>query len=314
MSNPIGWCDKTWNPMTGCTPVSEACEHCYAERMAGRNLPVTRCPACKGEGRVHILGVYDEPTNDPCPRCSGTGNVGFTPTFHPDRLDKPLHWRKPRRVFVCSMSDLFHEAFTDEQRDAVLARIIGSPQHTFMLLTKRPEAARAYLGDEHERCAMLLANWHHLIPDGHNPWPLRNLWLGVTAENQARADERIPILLDTPAVVRFVSVEPMLSAVDLAEYLCPPWCRQIVNEEHGTGPCPDPCSDKLSWVICGGENGPGSRPMQPAWAIDLRRQCKSAGVPFWFKGVGSWWQKNAAWPGSEEATGVAVQELPAVTP
>ena len=247
----IEWADATWNPMTGCTPISEACEHCYAERMSGRTLAATRCPDCKGAGgELWVNNFRDTPAQIiGCRACHGTGNVGFTPTFHPDRLDVPLHWRKPRRIFVCSMSDLFHEAFTDDQVREVFWTMQRSAWHTYMVLTKRPERMRAFLDEA------------PVLP---------NLWLGVTAENQARADERIPILLDTPAAVRFVSVEPMLGFV-----------QQHSNVKHSGW-----LWSWLDWVICGGETGPGARPMQPEWALDVYRQCKAAGTAFWFKDWG----------------------------
>lgn len=265
----IEWADATWNPMTGCTPVSPACDHCYAERMAGRNLPVT-------------------------------AGHGFTPTFHPDRLDVPLHWRKPRRIFVCSMSDLFHEAFTEEQIDAVFNVFAAAPQHTYMVLTKRPERAKEFVGVVHP-----------------------NLWLGVTVEDQQRADERIPILLDTPAAVRFVSVEPMLGEVDLSRYLGVEWMDALDGYGHEMFAALNGQVGKLvNWVIVGGETGPGARPMQPEWALDLYRQCKAAGVPFFFKKA-KWAPNDGAYLTVDGSTMdvlpelremVLTREFPEVTP
>ncbi len=259
--NRIGWCDETWNPMTGCTPVSEACEHCWAERMARRFS--WRC------------GYHCE--DEACgPHCY------FAPHVHPDRLDKPLHWRKPRRVFVCSMSDLFHEAFTDAQILDVLDRTHLAAQHTYVVLTKRPDRARE-----------VFTRWGWSDPQ-YDHVPPRNLWLGVTAENQQRADERIPLLLDTPAAVRFVCCEPLLSAVDVKPYL-DGW-HLTVNGHRS-----------LDWVIVGGENGPGARPMQPEWALDIYRQCKAAGMPFWFKG---WGKVDARGLGGEYEEMERTRELP----
>lgn len=268
----IEWCDATWNPCTGCTPVSPACDHCYAERMAGRNLPVT-------------------------------AGHGFTPTFHPDRLDVPLHWRKPRRIFVCSMSDLFHEAFTEEQIDAVFNVFAAAPQHTYMVLTKRPERAKEFVGVVHP-----------------------NLWLGVTVEDQQRADERIPILLDTPAAVRFVSVEPMLGAVDLTDLTIPVTdaCMDHVDALYCDVDSEDDLwhGNTIDWVILGGETGPGARPMQPEWALDLYRQCKAAGVPFFFKKA-KWAPNDGAYLTVDGSTMdvlpelremVLTREFPEVTP
>ena len=228
--NAIGWCDETWNPMTGCSHISEACENCYAERMAAR------------------FG-------------KNTWAKRFSPEFHPDRLDRPLHWRKPRRIFVCSMSDLFHEAFTDEQVTRVLnVAWHQAPQHTYIVLTKRPERMRE----------IIASGWTPRRP-GEGTTYLPNVWLGVTVENQARADERIPILIDTPAAVRFVCCEPLLGPVHLED--------GFMSDEWG---CPD-----IDWVIAGGENGPGARLMNSEWALDLYRQCKAERVPFWYKGPGS---------------------------
>lgn len=271
----IEWATATWNPMTGCTPISEACEHCYALRMLGRNLP---------------------------------SHSGPEPTFHPDRLDVPLHWRKPRRIFVCSMSDLFHEAFTDEQRDQVFAVMTLASRHTFMVLTKRPGRMHRYLLDRqfeidearHALGRRLEATWSRqqlLSVYGRTAdewrridedWPLPHVWLGVTVENQQRADERIPILLDTPAAVRFVSVEPALGAVDLLSIAADHDQYHYTNAMEGYRLDGDMVEvPKLSWVILGGETGPGARPMQPQWALDVYRQCQAAGVPFFWKQGGT---------------------------
>jgi protein gp37 len=205
-----------------------------------------------------------------CPRCDGTGNVGFTPTFHPDRLDVPLHWRKPRRVFVNSMSDTFHEAFTDEQISDVFAAMCRAPQHTYLLLTKRPERMRSF------------------FIDGLEPPP--NWWLGVTVENQARADERIPLLLATPAAVHWVSCEPLLGAISFEDG----WHDYLAGratdvhesrDEYGEvvlEPVPAD-TQALDWVVLSGETGPGASPMEPVWAESVWEQCKAAGVPFFWK-------------------------------
>ncbi len=227
----IAWTEKTWNVMTGCTKVSPACTHCYAERMAER---------------LRLMGQ---------PKYT----AGFAPTFHPEALNELTRWRKPCRVFVNSMSDTFHEAFTDQQIAQVFGRMAAYPEHTFQVLTKRPERMRAWM--------------QRARPDVDIPWPPRNVWFGTTVEDQQRAEERIPHLLATPAVVRFVSIEPMLRLTDL-RYWLPPWMPQR-PQEIGLPP--------LDWVICGGESGPNARPMDPNWARSLRDQCAEAGVPFFFK-------------------------------
>jgi protein gp37 len=225
-------------------------------------------------------------------------------------LEIPLHWRKPRSIFVCSMSDLFHEALPDEAIDRVFATIALCPQHTFMVLTKRPERmARWFKELTSER--MVDGIWAAPTARGYSGgWPLPNVWLGVSVENQAAADERIPHLLRTPAVVRFVSVEPMLGPEDLQEWLDPlgqdscNHCgdgerhylnaderRELEYTQYGDARCPE-CGGMrdttgydpgIDWVICGAETGPGARPMDLEWVRSLRDQCQATGVPFFLK-------------------------------
>jgi protein gp37 len=257
----IEWTDATWNPVTGCTSVSDGCRNCYAKRM------VERFP--KAHGPAQWADVDRE--------------VQFSDIIiHPARLDQPLRWKKPRRIFVCSMGDLFHEDVSEEWIDKVIGTMYLAPQHTFMVLTKRPERMRDYIA---------VGNFDK------RTWPIRNLWLGVTAENQEMADQRIPILLQTPAAVRFVSVEPMLEPMDLERYL---WGtvgdtagyfdRNGKRRSRGAGGQMLMASplNALHWVICGGESGPGARPMHPNWARSLGDQCHEAGVPFFFKQWGEW--------------------------
>ena len=227
MPTKIEYVTETWNPVTGCTPVSEGCTNCYAERAAANRL----------------AGRYGYP---PKP-------YHFKVTLHPDRLEQPLKWRKPRRIFVCSMGDLFHE---DVKRDFiydVYVAMKNAPQHIFLILTKRPAQMKHWVDTVRPRS-----------------WPLSNVWLGVTAENQARADERIPVLLSIPAAVRFVSIEPMLGPVDLGYTFAPAYI------EAGGKPA-------LDWVILGAETGPSRRAMLPRWARDVKEQCVAAGVPFFLK-------------------------------
>ena len=413
----IEWTDRVWNPVTGCTPISEGCDNCYAERMSKR-----------------LAGRCGYPKDDP-----------FKVTLHPDRLDQPARWKKPSKVFVCSMGDLLHENLLFQFIKKVWDVTVKCPQHTFIFLTKRPERML--------RFAQWMAGTDHI---SIAEWP-RNCWIGVTAENQQRADERIPILLQIPAAVRFVSVEPLLSAIDISQYLqngvianerkrnpfhgtcgdgavfcgrtgqdmeasrdgrvrertiirqnagrtnegrekhgclsscpvqlqqkeiqglCTPYClddnqQSVYSGQDGDKPQGreqnEPASgqsgigneggeynsqlqipekkkeistrhekcecqidrhsgrrDKslmqestnvsrgdskalsgftadsfqhpsqqdmetylgISWVICGGESGPGARPMHPDWARSLRDQCQAAGVPFMFKQWGEWY-------------------------
>lgn len=242
MSTKIEWTDETWNPVTGCSKISAGCKNCYAERMAKRLA-----------GR---FGYPDAPNS-------------FDVTLHPDRLEEPLRWRNPRKVFVCSMSDLFHPDVPKEFIWKVLEVAWKSDNHIFQILTKRPKRMRHIYSDLCGNCL--------------EDTPL-NIWLGVTAENQETADERIPILLETPAAVRFVSVEPILGPVDLWPYLQ----KDSPHFNH-----------KLDWVIAGGETGPGARPPHPDWFRALRDQCAAADVPFFFK----------QWGGPHKKGWVIVDEL-----
>ena len=243
----IEWTDATWNPVTGCTRVSPGCENCYIDwsppfRIEGRHF--TR----NGE-RSHAIGA--------------TTGV----RLHPDRLDQPLRWRRPRRIFVCSLADLFHDEVPDEHIARVWAAMALASQHTFQVLTKRPARMRALLSS-HEfrrsvRQAMCAMGASGIDAFGRDFFPLPNVWVGITAEDQQRADQRVPILLETPAAVRFLSCEPLLGPVDLT-----------------------PCH--IDWVICGGESGPNARPMHLNWARSLRDQCQHAGIAFLFKQWGEW--------------------------
>lgn len=218
----IEWANESWNPITGCTPISEGCANCYAKRMSKR-----------------LAGRFGYPAKEP-----------FSVTLHEDILSKPFEWKLPKTIFVCSMGDIFHPDVPDEWIDRVFSVMTEAYWHTYLVLTKRPERMRKYLCGLYDDDEIAMC---HGVP-------FRNVWCGVTAENQARANERIPVLLTTPAVKRFVSVEPMLSDIRLHHS----WAR-------------------LDWVICGAETGPGMRPMENAWAESLRDQCNEAKIPFFFK-------------------------------
>ena len=249
MATKIEWTDETWNPITGCTKVSEGCRNCYAERMSKR-----------------LAGRFGYPTDEP-----------FQVTLHPYRLDDPLRWRKPRQVFVCSMSDLFHDDIPPWFICEAWQVFRECPQHTFQILTKRPERAMGIITT-------------YIASDQLGFDPLSNAWLGVSVENQQAADERIPILLQIPAAVRFVSCEPMLGPVTLREIQHNGEVEiDALTGNHGVyRPLSGQSSQKLDWVIVGGESGPGARPMHPDWARSLRDQCQAAGVPFFFKQWGAW--------------------------
>jgi len=219
---------ETWNPVTGCSKVSEGCQNCYAERMAKR-----------------LKGRCGYPADDP-----------FRVTFHPDRLDQPVKWKKPKRIFVSSMGDLFHRDVAYQWFVEIVKIIITAKHHTFTILTKRPELMKEYLD------ILTRSGWGQLT---QKEWPIENLWLGITAENQQRYDERWEIAQQIPAAVLWVSGEPLLSPIDFTRH-----------------------KRKPDWFVAGGETGPGARPMHPDWARSLRDQCVSAGVPFFFKQWGQY--------------------------
>lgn len=255
----ISWTDSTWNPVRGCSMAkgSEAggCLNCYAARLNARNLPELKSPTT-GESFARIL-----PSG---PRW--TGKVELIES----QLLLPLKWRKPKRIFVNSMSDLFHEALTDEQIDRVFAVMALCPQHTFQILTKRPERMLAY-SSRFE--GVMTAMRHMGVNVAAIRWPLPNIWMGVSVENQATADARIPLLLQTPAAVRFVSYEPALGPVDFAAFLF---------SGVGSGRL-----NMLHQVIIGGESGPGARPFDIQWARNTIQQCGAAGVACFVKQLGA---------------------------
>lgn len=263
-NSSIEWTDATWNVVTGCVEVSPGCDHCYAKTFAER---------WRGVPGHHF-------------------EQGFDVVLRPERLDLPLRWKKPRRVFVNSMSDLFHEAVPDEFIVEVFARMWWSPAHTFQVLTKRHGRMRSLVPRieahlrERERDLTLVDCPTPLV------WPLPNVWLGVSVENQQWADIRIPALLDTPAAVRWISAEPLLGPVDLSRWLVsrPAWGPEYPEPTSPMGLLVQDLVDvpALSWVVAGGESGPGARPMHPDWARGLRDQCTSASVPFFMKQFGQY--------------------------
>lgn len=266
----IQWTDTVWNPTTGCDRVSPGCDHCYAMTMAKR---------LKGMGQAKYQRDGD-------PRTSGPG---FGLTVHPDVLAAPLRWRKPKRVFVNSMSDLFHADVPDEFIARVFAVMASAQRHTFQVLTKRHARMKSLLSSPAFAAAVTTeAAWLLTtgLPDFRalEIWPLPNVWLGVSAEDQHWADIRIPALVRTPAAVRFVSAEPLLGPVSLHRGLA--WCP--VHDFAG-GFCPGPCPDLIvpDWLIIGGESGAGARPMEIEWATTLIRQGHRAGAAVFMKQVGS---------------------------
>ena len=275
----IAWCDATWNPVSGCSKVSSGCAHCYAEAIS------------------HRFGWTTQPWAAP----HAADNV----RCHADRLDEPRHWRRPRRVFGNSMSDLFHDQVPDSFLDQVFAVMALTPRHTFQILTKRPQRMRDYLMDPQTVVRMAYAIDRLDNPSGRDTlapvgqeaqsWPLPNVWLGVSVEDQRRANERIPLLLQTPAALRFVSCEPLLDALDLTEIngesaldpIC--WGDCACDSVYGYDPgCvrhggAGHLTRHIDWVIVGAESGSKARPMEDDWVRSLRDQCIEANVSFFFK-------------------------------
>lgn len=295
-NSSIEWTDCTWNPIRGCSMAkgSEAggCLNCYAARMASRNLPEMRSPTT-GEQFARIL-----PSG---PRW--TGDVELIEKA----LTLPLKWRKPRKVFVNSMSDLFHESLTDEQIYRVFAVMALCPQHIFQVLTKRPERMKAWSG----RFEGVMAAMRQMGVDvAAIRWPLPNVWLGVSCEDQATADARIPLLLQTPAAVRFVSYEPALGPVDFRQWL---QRGELAEEAEGRLFPQTVVRRAFHWLIVGGESGPGARPFDVTWARNTVEQCKLAGVACFVKQFGArpMSSTHADWIGSHgaiEFTGNGLEE------
>lgn len=278
----IEWTDASWNPLRGtkgrhhCVRISEGCKHCYAATMN------------------HRFGGPDYVKGADAPRLDA------------DALLQPLKWRKPRRIFVCSMTDLFMDEHSDEMIDKVFAVMALAPRHAFQVLTKRAKRMRDYVSQERAYryigAAWSMLGYHPLTKYRHErittrPFPLPNVWLGVSAENQERADERIPDLLATPAAVRFVSAEPLLGPIDF-EYPKtiypdgPPMCCS--GFECGCMGKPveppmwwTPSGVGIDWVIVGGESGPGARPCDVQWIRSIKDQCDSAGVACFVKQLGA---------------------------
>ncbi len=265
----IEWTDRTWNPVRGCSIVSPGCIHCYAMKFAHR---------FSGAGKAYE-GLTKQTKAGP----QWTGKIRLVE----DALLEPLKWRKPQRIFVNSMSDLFHEGVPDEFIDrvfAVMALCDGTRSsgrhHTFQILTKRPERMRRYLSDAdapfrvNAQIVRIVMGGYTPIRNGCDwtpqPWPLPNVWLGVSCEDQQRADERIPLLLQTPAAVRFVSAEPLLGPIRFDSPL-------LEADSEGN----------IDWVIVGGESGPGARPCDVAWIRSIVDECAECSVPVFVKQLGS---------------------------
>lgn len=282
-STAIEWTDAVWNPVRGCTRVSEGCRNCYAERQAIRQA---------GPGRGYE-GLVESTRSGP----RWTGVVRAVPEL----LREPLSWRRPRRVFVNSMSDLFHEGLPDEEIDRVFAVMACSPRHVFQVLTKRPERARDYLLSRSRSAsfwkARALEVGHSLEFEGLSlvRFPLPNVWLGVSVEDQATADQRIQILLKTPATVRWISAEPLLGPIDLSAIESEVWSHEPQSMRR-TGVLGDASyyvveerrvSRGLDWVVVGGESGPRARACRLDWIRQIVGLARERGVPVFVKQLGA---------------------------
>jgi protein gp37 len=317
----IQWTDATWNPTSGCDRVSPGCDHCYAMTLAKRLKAM-------GSPRYQVDGD---------PRTSGPG---FGVQTHAVALDQPVRWKRPRRIFVNSMSDLFHKDIPDAFIARVFAVMACAPQHTFQLLTKRHARLRSLLEGAQVNGfmnAMIETAMRDHGLRGGIEWPLPNVWLGVSVEDQHWADIRIPALLDTPAAVRFLSCEPLLSAIDFG--IGDPH-RDHESDDVNGFPHPRICltcsgedgepeveyfrrdyswSPEIHWVIIGGESGPGARPMDPDWVRSIVSECRDAGVTPFVKQLGAVWAREHGgdshggdwdlWPAD-----LRVREFPAPVP
>lgn len=300
----IEWTGHTWNPIAGCSLVSPGCTNCYAMRRAARIERMN--PALE-----HYRGLTKATKAGPV----WTGKMALAPEH---TLLAPLKRKTPTVYFVNSMSDLFHENVPDAWIDKIFAVMALCPQHTFQILTKRSARMRSYVvqaddehGDYFERlsgAAVALTGSPCAAHIEDVAWPLPNVWLGVSTEDQKRADERIPDILATPAAVRFVSGEPLLGPLNLEPWLNPHKTCERCDDGEGYGnrcasdniPRSEQCPWRravmtetgvavtLDWIIVGGESGPGARPMHPDWARSIRDQCAAAETAFFFKQWGEW--------------------------
>jgi protein gp37 len=283
----IEWADRTWNPLLGCERVSPGCTSCYAINTATIRA---------GNPHPKVAAAFAGLTERRDGRLDWTGRINLLP----ERMNQPLHWRKPQKVFVNSQSDLFHKDVPEEFIAEVFAIMARTPQHTYQLLTKRHGRMRSLLNKpEFAELVQDLTDSTGLA----SVWPVPNLWLGVSVEDQKHADLRIPALLATPAAVRWLSCEPLLGPIDLG--IGDPHRGHESDDVHGH-PHPRVCltcstedSDVeyfrrepggygIRWIVCGGESGRSARPMHPDWARSLRDQCVDAGVPYFFKQWGNW--------------------------
>lgn len=275
-NSKIEWTDASWPVTVGCDHVSAGCDNCYAATLASGRL----------KQQAAYVGLAEN------------GRFNGTVRCLPERLDWPAKWRKPRRIFVCSMSDLFHEAVPDSFLDRVFSVMADCPQHTFQVLTKRHARMRSYL-----RRA-----W---------PEPLPNVWVGVSAEDQHWAEIRVHALLATPAAVLWVSAEPLLGPIDLRNLRA--GNGALIDALDGdvktaAGEIYAACPGSVAWVVAGGESGAKARPMRPEWAQSLRDQCQQTRTPYLFKQWGAHrWVAGSRWDEETQCWvdhGIVAQRVP----
>lgn len=301
----IEWTDATWNPVQGCDPVSPGCANCYAATMAAR----FNKPGQWGEGLAVMVGHKGKWTGEIC--------------LDEHKLDLPLRWTRPRKIFVNSQSDLFHEDVPREYIAAIFGVMSLSCHHTFQILTKRPERMLEELSDLFlDECMDAAIRYRVGLPTGNKAremnanmpdwakrddaelvWPLPHIWLGVSAEDQQRADERIPLLLQTPAAVRFVSAEPLIEPISFRwknstplghlhprhKHPLPTELGQIITDEYDG-------LRELDWIIVGGESGPDARPCDISWIRSIVQECQEAGVACFVKQLGKYPWHNGIGP------------------
>ena len=261
MSTGIEWTDETWNPVTGCTNISPGCDNCYAEKITNRF-------------KLHPWGQV---------------------TMHEDRLVQPSKWKTPRKIFLCSMGDLFHSDVPWDFIEQVFITMVNNPQHTFQVLTKRPGRMEWWINNY----------WLPTFASVSNQLP-PNIWIGTSVENEKYA-RRLNCLAKIPAAVRFVSYEPALGPVDFTKWLRPSAVTVHADlERPGVAEAVASIAQAafrrqwgLSWVIAGGESGPSARPAHADWFRAVRDQCQAAGVPFFFKQWGEWAPNGEMIPGQE---------------
>jgi protein gp37 len=312
-TSAIEWTDATWNPVTGCDRVSPGCARCYALELA---------PRLRAMGVQRYVDARDGER--------ASSGPAFGVTLHPDVLEQPLRWRKPRRVFVNSMSDLFHEDVPDEFIDRVFDVMAECPQHTFQVLTKRPERMRDYMGWAEGRAlsggdVLPGAPWSDPMGAPLYPWPLPNVWLGVSIENR-RFVGRADVLRKTPAAVRFISAEPLLGPLlpdgdwvdpyDHTVYPPDDFPVTAIREWADGYSGPGLWLEEIDWLIVGGESGVGHRPIRAEWVRELRDYCRDecwqgereGATAFFFKQ----WGGRTPKAGGRELDGRTYDEFPPV--